>query len=179
MNEVKYKNLSDKEKIIRNKIKYYQQNYNSLINSLGQLNSDLNVLKKTKTKYTFLNELKKNKIKNILSITAICLILFLLQNLMVITISLVILISNLVINLLQIKSLNKQIKNIDIEVITNQMVEKEKSIDKKREEIKTSYNKIDELQKILVCINEQVVEEKIVKEKKVEKKYVKKYDINI
>ena len=179
--EQKLEVLNQTEIRLQKEVEKYQNEYNNLITSLSNLSDNLNELQEKNNNYKKLNEKLLITKKNMVIINIICLLLIIIKLPIIIIISSIFIIFNIGINLIKVNKLKKQINNINIVEIKNEIKNSEQLIEDKKKEIKYSYMQIDNMHKILVDIknkkqdcmykikNEEL---EIIEEK--EKQYVKR-----
>lgn len=149
--EQKLEVLNQTEIRLQKEVERYQNEYNNLITSLSNLSDNLNELQEKNNNYKKLNEKLLITKKNMVIINIICLLLIIIK-LPIIIISSIFIIFNIGINLIKVNKLKKQINNINIVEIKNEIKNNEQLIEDKKKEIKYSYMQIDDMHKILIDI---------------------------
>lgn len=149
--EQKLEVLNQTEIRLQKEVEKYQNEYNNLITSLSNLSDNLNELQEKNNNYKKLNEKLLITKKNMVIINIICLLLIIIK-LPIIIISSIFIIFNIGINLIKVNKLKKQINNINIVEIKNEIKNNEQLIEDKKKEIKYSYMQIDDMHKILIDI---------------------------
>ena len=150
--EQKLEVLNQTEIRLQKEVEKYQNEYNNLITSLSNLSDNLNELQEKNNNYKKLNEKLLITKKNMVIINIICLLLIIIKLPIIIIISSIFIIFNIGINLIKVNKLKKQINNINIVEIKNEIKNSEQLIEDKKKEIKYSYMQIDDMHKILVDI---------------------------
>lgn len=149
--EQKLEVLNQTEIRLQKEVEKYQNEYNNLITSLSNLSDNLNELQEKNNNYKKLNEKLLITKKNMVIINIICLLLIIIK-LPIIISSSIFIIFNIGINLIKVNKLKKQINNINIVEIKNEIKNNEQLIEDKKKEIKYSYMQIDDMHKILIDI---------------------------
>ena len=150
--EQKLEVLNQTEIRLQKEVEKYQNGYNNLITSLSNLSDNLNELQEKNNNYKKLNEKLLITKKNMVIINIICLLLIIIKLPIIIIISSIFIIFNIGINLIKVNKLKKQINNINIVEIKNEIKNSEQLIEDKKKEIKYSYMQIDDMHKILIDI---------------------------
>lgn len=150
--EQKLEVLNQTEIRLQKEVEKYQNEYNNLITSLSNLSDNLNELQEKNNNYKKLNEKLLITKKNMVIINIICLLLIIIKLPIIIIISSIFIIFNIGINLIKVNKLKKQINNINIVEIKNEIKNSEQLIEDKKKEIKYSYMQIDDMHKILIDI---------------------------
>ena len=150
--EQKLEVLNQTEIRLQKVVEKYQNGYNNLITSLSNLSDNLNELQEKNNNYKKLNEKLLITKKNMVIINIICLLLIIIKLPIIIIISSIFIIFNIGINLIKVNKLKKQINNINIVEIKNEIKNSEQLIEDKKKEIKYSYMQIDDMHKILIDI---------------------------
>lgn len=150
--EQKLEVLNQTEIRLQKEVEKYQNEYNNLITSLSNLSDNLNELQEKNNNYKKLNEKLLITKKNMVIINIICLLLIIIKLPIIIIISSIFIIFNIGINLIKVNKLKKQINNINIVEIKNEIKNNEQLIEDKKKEIKYSYMQIDDMHKILIDI---------------------------
>ena len=150
--EQKLEILNQTEIRLQKEVEKYQNEYNNLITSLSNLSDNLNELEEKNNNYKKLNEKLLITKKNMVIINIICLLFIIIKLPIIIIISSIFIIFNIGINLIKVNKLKKQINNINIVEIKNEIKNSEQLIEDKKKEIKYSYMQIDDMHKILIDI---------------------------
>ena len=150
--EQKLEVLNQTEIRLQKEVEKYQNEYNNLITLLSNLSDNLNELQEKNNNYKKLNEKLLITKKNMVIINIICLLLIIIKLPIIIIISSIFIIFNIGINLIKVNKLKKQINNINIVEIKNEIKNSEQLIEDKKKEIKYSYMQIDDMHKILIDI---------------------------
>lgn len=150
--EQKLEVLNQTEIRLQKEVEKYQNEYNNLITSLSNLSDNLNELQEKNNNYKKLNEKLLITKKNMVIINIICLLLIIIKLPIIIIMSSIFIIFNIGINLIKVNKLKKQINNINIVEIKNEIKNSEQLIEEKKKEIKYSYMQIDDMHKILIDI---------------------------